>query len=169
MGVLRWLITPRNLTRKLSSVNSFCSSENASQGGEYAERVDINSLKLQFHFAQIIMGKGCGTTDRDLESVSNKRNVLKIVNDDNNCFWCAMACLTNPGNRTARDSRYPKHRIKLRKDLCNKARCDWDKSVSFLHVPLVEEKLLQRLHFGCLQHSDSGFNHLSYAGRCLNV
>ena len=59
--------------------------------GEYGVRLDINSLRLQFHFAKIPAGKGCGTTDRNLESVYNKRSVLKIVNDDSNCFWYAMA------------------------------------------------------------------------------
>ena len=37
--------------------------------GEYDGRLDISTLKLQFHFAQIPVGKGCGTTDRNLESV----------------------------------------------------------------------------------------------------
>ena len=70
--------------------------------GEYGVRLDINSLRLQFHVVQIPTGKGGGaTTDRNLESVYNKRSVLKIVNNDNNCFWYAMACLTNPGNKTA--------------------------------------------------------------------
>ena len=41
---------------------------------EYAERLDINSLRVQFHFAQMPTGKGCGTTERDLESVFNKRS-----------------------------------------------------------------------------------------------
>jgi hypothetical protein len=51
-----------------------------------------------------------------------------------------MACLTNPGNKTVRDARWPNTRIKLGKELCQKVRCDWDKAVSFLQVPLFEEK-----------------------------
>ena len=66
---------------------------------------------------------------------------MKIFNDDNNCFWYAMGCLTNPENKTARDNRQPKTIIKLGKELRNKTRCDWDKPVSLLVLPLVEEKL----------------------------
>ena len=52
-----------------------------------------------------------------------------------------MACLTNPENKTERDNRRPNTRIKFGKVLCNKTRCDWDKPVSLLVLPLVEEKL----------------------------
>ena len=59
---------------------------------EYDQHSDINGLKATFDFAEIPSGSGCGADDRNLESIYNKRSVLKIVNDDNNCFWYAMAC-----------------------------------------------------------------------------
>ena len=94
---------------------------------------------MQFHFTIIPKG-GCGTVDRDLESVYKKTSVLKIVNDDNNCFWYAMACMMNPDKRIIRDHRYPNTRIKIGKEICNKCKCDWGIAVSFLYIPLVEEK-----------------------------
>ena len=86
------------------------------------------------------MGKGCGTTDRDLESDYNKTSVLKIITDDN-IFWYAMVCLMIPENKSAKDNGSPNTRIRLGRELCNKARCDWDNHVPLLQVPLVEEKL----------------------------
>jgi hypothetical protein len=89
----------------------------------YGASVELETLVMQFHFTIIPKG-GCGTVDRNLESVYKKASVLKIVNDDNNCFWYAMACLMNPDKRMIRDHRYPNTRIKVGKEICNKCRCD---------------------------------------------
>ena len=62
---------------------------------KYLGSIYLNTLVMQFRFTIIPKG-GCGTVDRDLESVYKKTSVLKIVNDDNNCFWYAMACVMNP-------------------------------------------------------------------------
>ena len=66
---------------------------------KYLGSIYLNTLVMQFHFTIIPKG-GCGTVDRDLESVYKKTSVLKIVNDDNNCFWYAMACVMNPDEKT---------------------------------------------------------------------
>ena len=47
----------------------------------------LNTLKFEFNFTLIPSGASCGTKDRDIESVLNKKSVIQIVNDDNNCFW----------------------------------------------------------------------------------
>ena len=73
--------------------------------GEYDSRFDINSLEMTFDFAEIPSGSGCGTTDRDLESVFNEKSVVEITNDDNNCFWYAMACLRNPKTNISKTAR----------------------------------------------------------------
>ena len=65
---------------------------------EYGYLIDLKSLVLQFHFTIIPKG-GCSSVNRDLESVYKKTSVLKIVNDDNNCFWYAMACMMNPDKK----------------------------------------------------------------------
>ena len=65
---------------------------------KYLASVYLRTLEMQFHFTIIPKG-GCGTVDRDLESVYKKTSVLKIVNDDNNCFWYAMACMMNPDKK----------------------------------------------------------------------
>ena len=55
-------------------------------------------------------GAGCSTTHRDKDALLNKRSVLRIENNDDNCFWYALACLMNPNNRAIRDSRNTKIR-----------------------------------------------------------
>ena len=81
-----------------------------------------------------------------MESTYNKKSVVKIVNDDNNCFWYAMACLANPENKEIKKARQPKPREIIGKELCHKSKCEWDQPVSFLQIPLVEEKLNCNIH-----------------------
>ena len=101
--------------------------------------IKLSSLEFEFQFITIPAGGCSGTTDRSLESVMKKTSVRQIVKDDN-CFWYAMSLFLNPKNKTQLDHRYPNTRIKLGKEICAKSRCDWDKPVSFLQLPLVEEK-----------------------------
>jgi len=68
-------------------------------------------MKFEYNFIVIPSG-GCSTTDRSKDSLSNKRSVLRIENNDNNCFWYALACLMNPNNRAIRDARNTKVREK---------------------------------------------------------
>jgi hypothetical protein len=107
--------------------------------GKNYGRIILNTLKFEFNFTLIPSGASCGTKDRDIESVLNKKSVIQIVNDDNNCFWYAMSCLLNPKNRQIRDHRNTKARVKTANNTCNKCKCEWDKPVSFLNIPLVEE------------------------------
>jgi hypothetical protein len=58
----------------------------------YGTAVDLENPVMQFDFTMIPKG-GCGTVDRNLESVCKKTSVSKIVNDDNNCFWYAFGML----------------------------------------------------------------------------
>jgi hypothetical protein len=57
---------------------------------------------------------------RERESILNKKSVLRIRNDDNNCFWYAMACLMNPSNRAIRDPRNVLARQKAAMEICKK-------------------------------------------------
>ena len=65
---------------------------------KYLASIYLNTLEMRFHFTIIPKG-GCGTVDRDLENVYKTKSILKIVNDDNNCFWYAMACMMNPDKK----------------------------------------------------------------------
>ena len=70
------------------------------------EKIKLNTLMIKFHF--IIMpsgGRGNATQDRDRESILNKRSVLRIKNDDNNCFWYALSALVHKDIKNIRDSR----------------------------------------------------------------
>ena len=62
-----------------------------------------------------------------------------MINDDNNCFWYCMAILFDVKNRQLKDSRNKNIRIKAGMNICNKSKCGWDKPVSLLEIPLVEE------------------------------
>ena len=100
----------------------------------------LQTLVFEFNFPILPPGGCSGTTDRSLESVFMKKSVIQVVNDDNNCFWYAMAILMNPKNEQVKDNTWPKTRMTLGGDFFSKSRCDWDTKVSFLQLPLVEEQ-----------------------------
>jgi len=106
------------------------------------EKIQLNNLLIKFHF--IIMpagGRGNATQDRDRESILNKKSVLRIKNDDNNCFWYALSALVHKNIKNIRDSRNTVARERFAKELCNKCKLPWDRKVDFLQIPLVEEAL----------------------------
>jgi Pyruvate/2-oxoacid:ferredoxin oxidoreductase delta subunit len=78
------------------------------------------------------------TADRSKNSILNKQSVLKIVNDDNNCFWYALACLMYPENKMIRDSR-KSTRIKVASDICKKCKLVWNQPISTFSIPFVED------------------------------
>ena len=67
-------------------------------------KIKLSSLKFEFNFLLIPAG-GARVKDRSLEGVYSKKSVIQIVNDDNNCFWYAMAILMNPKNKSVKESR----------------------------------------------------------------
>ena len=67
--------------------------------------------------------------------------MIKIVNEDENCFWYAMSLLMNPKNKQQRDLRWTNTRVKLGKEICAKSRCEWDKPFPLHLIPLVENKI----------------------------
>ena len=105
---------------------------------EFYEGVIIKEVK--YSFALIPKGSGCATSSRDRESILNKRSVLRIINDDNNCFWYALACLMNPENKSIKDHRN-KARVKVAKELCNKCKLQFDEPVCFITFPVIEKAL----------------------------
>ena len=104
------------------------------------DAIDLKKSVLKFHF--VLQPQGSGRTDdRDRDSILNKSSVIKIINDDNNCFWYALTVSINKDNKMMKDSRYPKRRDTFAKDLCRKCKLKWDEPVSFIHIPLIEEAL----------------------------
>ena len=56
----------------------------------------ISKFELYFKFIEIPSGAGTNATqDRSKASIFLKKSVIKIVNDDNSCFWHALAVLLN--------------------------------------------------------------------------
>ena len=100
--------------------------------------IKLSSLNFEFNFILIPAG-GARAKDRSLEGVYSKKSVVQIVNDDNNCFWYAMAHLMNPKNKLIRDARYPNTRIRLGKEICDKTGYEWNKPVPLHLITLVEE------------------------------
>ena len=84
---------------KSSELGEFFKNLTGLLQSKYLASIYLDTLVMQFHFTIIPKG-GCGTVDRDLESVYKKTSVVKIVNDDNNCFWYAMACMMNPDKKS---------------------------------------------------------------------
>jgi len=101
----------------------------------------LETMKFEYHFVIIPSGGACSTTNRDTNSILNKTSVLKIKNDDNNCFWYALACLMNPNNRAIRDSRNTKARAKVAKELCDRCGKSWGIPVSLIELEQIEEVL----------------------------
>ena len=95
--------------------------------------------KVEYFIANIPAGKGCGTSSREYESIMNKKSVISIINDNNNCFWYAIACLMNPTNRTIRDNRNQKARDKVAMSICNKSKLQWDTPVRLDSIIFVEK------------------------------
>ena len=104
------------------------------------DAIDLKKSVLKFHF--VLQPQGSGRSDdRNRDSILNKSSVIRIVNDDNNCFWYALTVSINKDNKTMKDSRYPKKRDNFAKELCKKCKLKWDEPVSFIHIPLIEEAL----------------------------
>ena len=98
----------------------------------------LETMKFEYHFIIIPSGGAC-STNRDANSILNKSSVLQIKNDDNNCFWYALACLMNPNNRAIRDSRNTKSREKVARELCDRCNMEWGNPVNLTQLEHIEE------------------------------
>jgi len=118
-------------------IDKFLDDIIGSMGVEFAA-IKLETLKLEFQFV-INPAGGKLTEARDYDSILNKKSVVKIINDDNNCFWYSLACCMNPNNKMVKDGRYPNTRIRLGSEICKKCNCEWNKVVPiFPHINIVE-------------------------------
>ena len=106
-------------------------------GLDYAT-ADLKTFKFQFTFA--IMPEGGKTSEcREYNSTLNKRSVVKIINDDNNCFWYSLAICMNPKNRIVKHLDRPSTRIKIGQETCRNYKLDWNEQIAFFtHIDAVE-------------------------------
>ena len=104
--------------------------------------IDPKSLNFTFHFINVPSGGSGATVSREKLSILNKTSVNKVVNDDNNCFWYALVLLIHRNNPKFKQICLGRPiRTKLAKELCEGCGMEWDKTVSFDEIPLVEQKL----------------------------
>ena len=61
-------------------------------GIQSGQQINLSSRVFTFHFITIPSG-GASSTSREKQSLLNKTSVIQVVNDDNNCFWYALAML----------------------------------------------------------------------------
>ena len=77
----------------------------------------MSSLVFEYSFLIIPSGRAASTS-RERNDILNKKSVLQIINNDNNCFWYGLICVLNPINRSIRDKRNTQARIKPAMELC---------------------------------------------------
>ena len=62
-------------------------------------------------------------------------------NNDNNCFWYALLCLMNKGNRSLKDNSNVALRLRMACDLAKKCNLNSGVPADFLQIPIIEEQL----------------------------
>ena len=82
-----------------------------------------------------------GTEDRSLASIYAKKSVIKINNDDNACFWHALAVLLNKDHEDYKNIRQGRIiRTELAHELCERCSMNWNEQVSvgsFEHIESI--------------------------------
>ena len=104
------------------------------------EYLKLKDIVFTYNFTIIPKGSGY-IKSREKDAILSKRSVLRIINDDNNCFWYALSCLVNPKNSSIRDHRNILARQKAGIELCKKCKLNWGDPVSMLSLPIVETML----------------------------
>ena len=107
-------------------------------GMEKYDEIDLSTLEIIYKFIDIPTG-GSGTTSRDKLSILNKSSVIQIRNNDNNCFWYALALQIYRNHKCYNEIRKGRPiRTKVAKELCETCGCEWDVPVSFDDMVYIE-------------------------------
>jgi hypothetical protein len=103
----------------------------------------ISKFQLQFKFIEIPSGAGTNATqDRSKASIFLKKSVIKIVNDDNSCFWHALAVLLNENHPQIKHIKEGRNiRTLIARDLCNTCNMEWNTPVSINEIENIEDIL----------------------------
>lgn len=85
---------------------------------------------------------GCYVEDEEFNCVLNRKAVIAIQNQDDNCFWFVLLASSHTGDRTHRVNHYDKPDvIATARELCLKSDCECGRRVNFIGLPNVEEKV----------------------------
>ncbi len=103
-----------------------------------ATTVLLKDLEIYFNYIEIPTG-GAYTTSTAREDILNKSSVVKVVNNDDNCFWYALTNLIYSNHARVKEIRMGrKIRTNLAKELCEKCGFEWDKQISIEDIPIIE-------------------------------
>jgi hypothetical protein len=86
---------------------------------------------------------GKHTTSRQREDILNKKSVIRVVNNDDNCFWYALAYLMNPKDKDIRKKGRTTYRFRIASELARKCKLNMDMkmTISLPTIGIVEQAL----------------------------
>ena len=86
---------------------------------------------------------GKHTTSRQREDILNKKSVIRVRNNDNNCFWYALAYLLNPKDKHIRKPERSNYRFRIASELARKCKLNMDMkmTISLPTIGIVEQAL----------------------------
>jgi ribosomal protein S17E len=104
--------------------------------------LEETTFDIDFFFTVIPSGAGHAghaTEDRSLASIYAKKSVIKINNDDNSCFWHALAVLLNKDHEDYKNIRQGRLiRTELAQELCDRCSMNWNEQVSIGSFEKIE-------------------------------
>ena len=93
--------------------------------------VKLKHFMASFNFINIPEG-GARSVCRDKLSILNKTSVNKVTNDDNNCFWYALAMLVFANHKSIKSIKSGRPiRTQVAMELCSVCGLEWSKPVTF--------------------------------------
>ena len=103
--------------------------------------LENTTFDSDFFFSVIPTGGGHNATeDRSLASIYAKKSVIRLKNDDNACFWHALAVLLNKDHAEIQDIKMGRLiRTELAQDLCARCSMNWEEQVSIGSFEKLED------------------------------
>ena len=101
----------------------------------------LGGSSIQFGFSMTPSG-GCYVEDESLNCIINRKTFITLQNKDDHCFWFSLLASYNIGNRKTRVNEYDKPNVIAKAtELCVQCECEFNKRVSFIEIPAIEEQL----------------------------
>jgi hypothetical protein len=105
------------------------------------EQVKLNSFRLTFHFAIIPSGSG-HLESKTLNEHYKKKSVVRVKNNDNNCFWYSLVNLVYINHEKKKEIKMGrKIQKELALKLCDMSGKEFDNPVSIEDISDIEDKL----------------------------
>ena len=112
-----------------------------------SQNINFSQVLFTFNFLTIPQG-GKYLVTNDKEHIFKKRSVVKIVNNDNNCFWYALIVTLYSNHKKAKEIAMGRNiRITLAKELCEKCGFTWDQQIAVTDIHKVE-----KIHIFCFDY-----------------